>query len=128
MVEVRALQRPPHGVRLVIEAVCIMKEVKPKRVAGEKMGTKVDDYWDPGKSLLQDPTKFLESLFKYDKVRDCLNTINISNPCTFTCILISYSAIVQKIIAASLLHVYTVHVLIFHNGVLHLYFYFYLIG
>ena len=88
MVEVRALQRPPHGVRLVIEAVCIMKEVKPKRVAGEKMGTKVDDYWDPGKSLLQDPTKFLESLFKYDKVRDYLNTTNISNPCTctFTCI------------------------------------------
>ena len=55
--------------RLVIEAVCIMKEVKPKKVAGEKMGTKVDDYWDPGKSLLQDPTKFLEGLFKYDKVR-----------------------------------------------------------
>lgn len=70
VVEVRALQRPPHGVRLVIEAVCIMKEVKPKKVAGEKMGTKVDDYWDPGKSLLQDPTKFLESLFKYDRVSE----------------------------------------------------------
>ena len=30
--EVRALQRPPLGVKLVIEAVCIMKEVKPKKV------------------------------------------------------------------------------------------------
>lgn len=69
VVEVRALQRPPHGVRLVIEAVCIMKEVKPKKVAGEKMGQKVDDYWEPGKALLQDPTKFLESLFKYDRVQ-----------------------------------------------------------
>jgi dynein heavy chain len=59
--------RPPPGVRLVIEAVSIMKEVKPKKVAGEKMGTKVDDYWEPGKALLQDPTKFLEGLFKYDK-------------------------------------------------------------
>lgn len=68
MVEVRALQRPPPGVRMVIEAVSIMKEVKPKKVAGEKIGTKVDDYWEPGKALLQDPTKFLESLFKYDKV------------------------------------------------------------
>ena len=68
VVEVRALQRPPPGVRMVIEAVSIMKEVKPKKVAGEKIGTKVDDYWEPGKALLQDPTKFLESLFKYDKV------------------------------------------------------------
>lgn len=68
VVEVRALQRPPNGVRLVIEAVCIMKEIKPKKVAGEKMGTKVDDYWEVGKAPLQDPGKFLESLFKYDKV------------------------------------------------------------
>lgn len=45
-----------------------MKGIKPKKVPGEKPGTKVDDYWDPGKGLLQDPTKFLESLFKYDKV------------------------------------------------------------
>ena len=32
VVEVRALQQPPVGVKLVIEAVCIMKEVKPKKV------------------------------------------------------------------------------------------------
>lgn len=61
------MQHPPVGVKLVIEAVCIMKEVKPKRVAGEKVGTKVDDYWEPGKALLQNPERFLESLFKYDR-------------------------------------------------------------
>uniref|UniRef100_A0A8B9RRP5 Dynein axonemal heavy chain 1 n=1 Tax=Accipiter nisus TaxID=211598 RepID=A0A8B9RRP5_9AVES len=65
--EVRAMQRPPLGVKMVIEAVCIMKGVKPKRVAGEKLGSKVDDYWEPGRGLLQDPGKFLDSLFKYDK-------------------------------------------------------------
>ncbi|XP_054832932.1 dynein axonemal heavy chain 1 [Eublepharis macularius] len=65
--EVRAMQRPPLGVKLVIEAVCIMKGVKPKKVAGEKPGSKIDDFWEPGKGLLQDPGKFLESLFKYDK-------------------------------------------------------------
>ncbi|XP_061640432.1 dynein axonemal heavy chain 1 isoform X2 [Phyllopteryx taeniolatus] len=65
--EVRAMQRPPHGVKLVIEAVCIMKDAKPKKVPGEKPGTKVDDYWEPGKVLLQDPGKFLDSLFGYDK-------------------------------------------------------------
>ncbi|KAK0056678.1 dynein heavy chain 1 axonemal-like isoform X1 [Biomphalaria pfeifferi] len=67
VVEVRALQRPPDGVRLVIEAVCIMKGVKAKKVAGDKPGTKVEDFWEVGRALLQDPTKFLESLFKYDK-------------------------------------------------------------
>ena len=30
-------------------------------------GVKIDDYWEPGKAQLSDPTKFLESLFKYDK-------------------------------------------------------------
>lgn len=29
---------------------------------------KIDDYWEVGKAQLQDPTKFLDSLFKYDKV------------------------------------------------------------
>lgn len=37
VVEVRAMMRPPDGVRLVIEAVCIMRNVKPKKVAGEKV-------------------------------------------------------------------------------------------
>ncbi|BHF69813.1 Dynein heavy chain 1, axonemal [Sparganum proliferum] len=65
--EVRAMMRPPEGVRLVMEAVCIMKDVKPKKVAGDKPGVKVDDYWEPGKALLQDPGKFLDSLLTYDR-------------------------------------------------------------
>ncbi|XP_053339456.1 dynein axonemal heavy chain 1 [Clarias gariepinus] len=65
--EVRAMQRPPQGVKLVIEAVCILKGIKPKKIPGEKPGTKVDDYWEPGKGLLQDPGKFLESLQKFDR-------------------------------------------------------------
>uniref|UniRef100_A0A8C0W387 Dynein axonemal heavy chain 1 n=1 Tax=Castor canadensis TaxID=51338 RepID=A0A8C0W387_CASCN len=65
--EVRAMQRPPPGVKLVIEAMCIMKGIKPKKVPGEKPGSKVDDYWEPGKGLLQDPGRFLEGLFKFDK-------------------------------------------------------------
>jgi len=65
--EVRSMQRPPEGVKLVIEAVCIMKDIKPKKVDGDKMGKKVDDYWEPGKQLLADPTKFIDSLMNYDK-------------------------------------------------------------
>jgi len=44
-----------------------MKGLKPKKVAGEKVGTKVDDYWEAGRTLLQDPGKFLDLLFQYDK-------------------------------------------------------------
>lgn len=68
VVQVRAMQRPPQGVKLVIEAVCILKGIKPKRVPGEKPGSKVDDYWEPGKGLLQDPGKFVDGLLKFDKV------------------------------------------------------------
>eukprot|EP00118_Oscarella_pearsei_P012540 m.93002 g.93002 ORF g.93002 m.93002 type:complete len:4173 (+) comp36767_c0_seq9:102-12620(+) len=69
VVEVRGFIRPALGVRLVMEAVAIMKEVKPRKVEkeGGKLGQKVDDYWEPAKALLQDPAKFLESLYKYDK-------------------------------------------------------------
>ncbi|XP_052086994.1 dynein axonemal heavy chain 1-like isoform X4 [Mytilus californianus] len=78
VVEVKSLNNPPQGVRMVIEAVCIMKGIKPKRVAGDKPGQKVDDYWDVGKAQLSDPGKFLESLFKYDKDNipdDCIKRI-----------------------------------------------------
>ncbi|VDO09331.1 unnamed protein product [Rodentolepis nana] len=67
ILEVRSMMRPPEGVRLVMEAVCIMKDVKPKKVPGDKPGVKVDDYWEPGKTLLQDPGKFLDSLLNYDR-------------------------------------------------------------
>lgn len=65
--EVKAMQNPPIGVKLVMEAVCIMQNVKPKMVAGEKMGTKVADYWSVCGPLLQNPQKFLDSLFSYDR-------------------------------------------------------------
>ena len=33
----------------------------------QQPGEKKDDYWEPGKGLLSDPQKFLDSLFKFDK-------------------------------------------------------------
>uniref|UniRef100_A0A3Q3IZZ6 Dynein, axonemal, heavy chain 1 n=1 Tax=Monopterus albus TaxID=43700 RepID=A0A3Q3IZZ6_MONAL len=78
--EVRAMQRPPQGVKLVIEAVCIMNGIKPKKVPGDMPGTKVNDYWEPGKSLLQDPGKFLESLLNYEKDNIPDNVISLIQP------------------------------------------------
>ena len=80
IVEVKGLQKPPDGVRLVISAVCVMFEVKPKKVAAPDGRGKVDDYWDVGKALLQDPNKFLKSLFDFDKENIPEKVINKISP------------------------------------------------
>jgi dynein heavy chain len=66
--EIKALADPPAGVKLAMEAICIMFQVKPKMVAGEQPGKKVADYWEPSKNIvLSDPKKFLNDLFEFDK-------------------------------------------------------------
>lgn len=65
--EVRAMKRPPAGVILVIETICIVKGIKPNKVPGQKYGEKLDDYWEPGRNLMSDPGYFLASLMNFDK-------------------------------------------------------------
>ena len=68
IVEVKSLSNPPDGVKLVMEVTCIYFEEKPVMVADpNKIGKKIPNYWDPGKKLLNDPTKFLDSLMTFDK-------------------------------------------------------------
>lgn len=65
--EVKAMKNPPDGVKMVMEAVCIMKQVKPDRIKDPGgSGNMVQDYWGPSKRLLGD-MKFLQSLKDYDK-------------------------------------------------------------
>ncbi|KAL7748727.1 hypothetical protein RI367_005881 [Sorochytrium milnesiophthora] len=64
---IKSMKSPPTGVKLVMEAVCIMKDIKPVKIpdpAGS--GKKVEDYWGPSKTLLSD-LKFLDVLKAYDK-------------------------------------------------------------
>ena len=62
-----ALQNPPAVVKLVMEAVCIMKNVKPERKPDPSgSGKMVEDYWGPSQKVLSD-FKFLDSLRTYDK-------------------------------------------------------------
>ncbi|KAG2485619.1 hypothetical protein HYH03_015682 [Edaphochlamys debaryana] len=68
IVEVKSMQNPPAGVRTVMEATCIMFDEKPKmKDDPTNVGKKIPDYWEVAKKLLNDPTKFLENLFNYDK-------------------------------------------------------------
>uniref|UniRef100_A0A3B4YVU2 Dynein axonemal heavy chain 7 n=1 Tax=Seriola lalandi dorsalis TaxID=1841481 RepID=A0A3B4YVU2_SERLL len=64
---VKSMKSPPTAVKLVMEAICILKGIKPDRVPDPSgSGKKVEDYWGPAKKLLGD-MKFLQSLHEYDK-------------------------------------------------------------
>ncbi|XP_033607299.1 dynein heavy chain 7, axonemal isoform X2 [Cryptotermes secundus] len=64
---VKTMKSPPKGIRLVMEAVCILKDVKPDRIPDPGgSGKMVEDYWAPSKRVLGD-MKFLESLISFDK-------------------------------------------------------------
>nr|XP_012140860.1 PREDICTED: dynein heavy chain 1, axonemal [Megachile rotundata] len=68
--EVKAMKRPPVGVLLVIEAICIINNVKPIKVADQgRFGVSEPklDYWTPGSQLLADPGHFLYTMENYDK-------------------------------------------------------------
>ncbi|XP_022247843.1 dynein heavy chain 7, axonemal-like [Limulus polyphemus] len=64
---VKTMKSPPAGVKLVMEAICILKGIKPDRIPDPSgSGKMVEDFWGPSKRLLGD-MKFLESLTNYDK-------------------------------------------------------------
>ena len=45
------MQNPPAGVRLVMEAICIMKDVKPERKFDPANAKTVEDYWPASKKV-----------------------------------------------------------------------------
>ncbi|XP_022235913.1 dynein heavy chain 3, axonemal-like, partial [Limulus polyphemus] len=61
------MKNPPGGVKLVMEAICIMKGFKPERKPDpDGSGKMIEDYWGPSQKMLGD-MKFLDSLKAYDK-------------------------------------------------------------
>merc|ERR1719171_901956 len=67
--EVKQLGNPPAGVRLCMEAVCVMFEVKPVKVADpNNPGKKIEDYWAASKTeVLTNADALLQKLMNYDK-------------------------------------------------------------
>eukprot|EP00931_Biecheleriopsis_adriatica_P052316 TRINITY_DN3041_c0_g1_i3.p1 TRINITY_DN3041_c0_g1~~TRINITY_DN3041_c0_g1_i3.p1 ORF type:complete len:5045 (+),score=1273.98 TRINITY_DN3041_c0_g1_i3:2025-15137(+) len=65
--EVRGMKTPPAGVVLTAQAMCIMFEVKPVKVAAPDGKGKVDDYWEAAKKeLLVDPS-LINRMVHFDK-------------------------------------------------------------
>lgn len=63
---VKTMKSPPAAIRLVMEAVCILKEVKPEKVPNPSGVGTIEDYWGPSKRVLSD-IKFLDGLLNFDK-------------------------------------------------------------
>jgi dynein heavy chain len=65
--EVKGMKTPPAGVILTAQALCIMFEVKPTKVAAPDGKGKVDDYWESAKKdLLVDP-RLIDRMINFDK-------------------------------------------------------------
>ncbi|XP_044576956.1 dynein axonemal heavy chain 7 [Cotesia glomerata] len=62
---VRSMKNPPANVKLVMESICILKEIKPDKVQSAD-GKSYDDYWKASLKILAD-VKFLDSLVHFDK-------------------------------------------------------------
>ena len=67
--EVKVMGKPPAGVRLCMEAICIMFEIKPEKVADpDTPGKKIDDYFKAAqKNILGKAEQLLTDMQKYDK-------------------------------------------------------------
>ncbi|KAJ3406762.1 Dynein heavy chain 7, axonemal [Chytriomyces hyalinus] len=64
---VKSMKNPPDGVKLVMEAVCVMKDIKPEKIPDPSgSGRMIFDYWKSSLKMLGDP-KFLDSLKTFDK-------------------------------------------------------------
>lgn len=51
--EVKALAKPPIGVKIVCEAVCVMLGIKPVRIPDpEDPSKRIMDFWGPSQKML----------------------------------------------------------------------------
>ncbi|KAK3272243.1 hypothetical protein CYMTET_19451 [Cymbomonas tetramitiformis] len=63
---VQSFKNPPATVKLVMEAVCVLLDIKAARIPDKESGKMVNDYWEPSKKLLGD-VNFMDKLKTYDK-------------------------------------------------------------
>lgn len=64
---IRTMKTPPGAVKIVMEGICILKDLKADKVVSPSGTGTVDDYWLTSKKMLQD-VKFLDSLVNFEKV------------------------------------------------------------
>ena len=51
----KGMGSPPAAVKLILEGVCVMKDIKPDKIKDGATGKSTDDYFGPAKKLMMDP-------------------------------------------------------------------------
>ncbi|OAF68192.1 hypothetical protein A3Q56_04070 [Intoshia linei] len=64
--DVKAMRNPHVIIKLVMESVCVLLEIKPERKKDRNTGKPYDDYWSSTQKLLSD-IKMIDRLKLYDK-------------------------------------------------------------
>lgn len=67
IMEVARYVQPPAKVKLVLEAVCILFHIQPKKVVHQSAKVDDVDYWDVSRRLLGDAKGLLDSMLTYDR-------------------------------------------------------------
>ncbi|XP_053995911.1 dynein axonemal heavy chain 7-like isoform X3 [Hylaeus anthracinus] len=62
---IRTMKQPPYGIKLIVESVCVLKQIKAEKVP-QPDGTHQEDYWRAALRMLSD-IRFLDSLINFDK-------------------------------------------------------------
>jgi dynein heavy chain len=62
---VKSMKNPPAAVKMVLEAICVMRGVKPEKKM-DANGRPFEDYWGASLKMLGD-MKFLDALKEFDK-------------------------------------------------------------
>ncbi len=63
---IKSFAKPPDGVKLALEACCIMIGITPDMVRVGN-GPKIADYWEKSKKLIKDYKKLINRLENYEK-------------------------------------------------------------
>jgi len=50
--EIKAMKCPPAPVRIVLSAVCVLRQIKPVRVKDPESGKMIDDYWPAATKMI----------------------------------------------------------------------------
>ena len=72
---VRAVKTPPNSIKLIMEAICMLKNIKPDKIP-DPNGKTIDDYWGPAKRIMGEP-KFVTDLTEFDKDDINIKTIKL---------------------------------------------------
>ena len=72
---VRAVKTPTNSIKLIMEAICLLKMVKPDKIP-DPNGKTVDDYWGPSKRIMGEQ-KFVTELAEFDKDEINIKTIKL---------------------------------------------------